>query len=132
MERLTDKQKAWIDYYKQGKTPAEAAKLAGYECTNNHSYDIIGSENLKKLERHIVDRDAVIASSRIATMEEINEFWTSVMNDEEKDIKDRLKASELRAKAAGGFVDKVQIGGNVNVNTGKLDGILKQLESDDE
>lgn len=33
------------------------------------------------------------------------------MRDEGRDIKDRLKASELRAKAAGGFLDKVSLTG---------------------
>lgn len=39
-------------------------------------------------------------------MTEINRFWSDTMRNAEYDIKDRLKASELRARAAGGFVDK--------------------------
>ena len=37
------------------------------------------------------------------------------MRDESQEIKDRLKASELRARAAGGFVDKVNLMGTVPV-----------------
>ena len=106
MANLTAKQQAWIDYYKQGKTAAEAARLAGYKG-NNH--DVIGAQNLAKLSKYRADRDEVIASPRIASMQEINAFWSDVMRDKGCEMKDRLKASEMRAKAAGGFVEKVEI-----------------------
>ena len=125
--RLTDRQRAWIDYYKQGKSAAEAARLAGYKAKNANSYSSIGSENLKKLAIHISDRDIFIDSNRVADMEEINAFWTATLRNKMFDIKDRLKASELRARAAGGFVDKVDLRGTVDTTVSKLDGILKQL-----
>lgn len=128
--RLTDRQRAWIDYYKQGKSAAEAARLAGYKAKDANSYSSIGSENLKKLAIHISDRDIFIDSNRVADMEEINAFWTATLRNKTLDIKDRLKASELRARAAGGFVDKVDLRGTVDTTVSKLDGILKQLEDD--
>lgn len=42
-------------------------------------------------------------------MAEINAFWTDIMRSEEQDPKDRLKASELRARAAGGFIDRQEV-----------------------
>ena len=107
--KLTAKQQAWIDYYKQGHTATEAARLAGYKATSGHSFESIGHENLRKLEKFIADRDTVLEGPRIADMAEINAFWTEIIRDEAKDLKDRLKASELRARAAGGFVDKQEI-----------------------
>ena len=101
MPNLTAKQKAWIDYYKQGKTAAEAARLAGYKAKSDKAFQNIGSENVGKLGDYIADRDAVLESPRIADMEEINEFWTSVMRDKDESTKNRLRASELRAKASG-------------------------------
>ena len=103
MSKLTAKQQAWVDYYKQGKTAAEAARLAGYKGSNS---DVIGAQNLVKLSKYIADRDKLLETPRIADMEEINAFWTNVMRDKGEETKDRLKASELRAKAAGGFVRK--------------------------
>ena len=50
-------------------------------------------------------RNRELEQSRIADMTEINRFWSDTMRNAEYDIKDRLKASELRARAAGGFVD---------------------------
>lgn len=126
-DKLSTKQQAWIDYYKQGHTATEAARLAGYRG-NNH--DVIGSQNLAKLKDYIKDRDAILASPRIADMEEINAYWTSVMRDAEEGTKGRLKASELRARAAGGFVDQVKVSGNMEVAQSKLDGIIGQLWGD--
>ena len=104
--KLTAKQQAWIDYYKQGHTATEAARLAGYKGNNLNR---IGSENLSKLDIYIADRDAVLEAPRIADMAEINAFWTEIMRDETQEPKDRLKASELRARAAGGFIDKQEV-----------------------
>lgn len=63
--KLTAKQQAWIDYYKQGHTAAEAARLAGYQAKSDHSFGNIGYENLKKLRDFVIDRDAVLESPRI-------------------------------------------------------------------
>lgn len=63
------------------------------------------------VQRMIGERNAEIADSRIADMEEINAFWTAIMRDEEADRRDRLKASELRARAAGMFIDRVNLSG---------------------
>lgn len=122
--KLTAKQQAWIDYYKQGHTATEAARLAGYRGNNLNR---IGSENLSKLDSYIKDRDAVLEAPRIADMAEINAFWTDIMRSEEQDPKDRLKASELRARAAGGFVEKVQVSGSLEAGFDKLDNVLTQL-----
>ena len=125
---LTAKQQAWIDYYKQGHTAAEAARLAGYQAGSNRSFASIGNENLIKLDTYIADRDAVLESPRIADMEEINAFWTAMMRDGDADRRDRLKASELRARAAGMFTEKIQVSGSVDAGLDRLDSILKQMQ----
>jgi phage terminase small subunit len=121
---MTDLQKKWVLLYKQGKTPAEAVKLAGYNVKNNHDADNIGRKNLKSCAEAIKDRDEMLNATEIADMREINRFWTEVMNDEALDIKDRLKASELRARAAGGFIEKKSVdikGGSVVFISGDED-----------
>ena len=122
---LSAKQQAWIDYYKQGRTATEAARLAGYKAKSDKAFQNIGSENLGKLGQYIADRDAILESPRVADMQEINEFWTSIMRDTGVEAKDRIKASELRAKAAGAFVDRMQLSGRLD--TGKLESVLEQL-----
>ncbi len=129
--KLTAKQQAWIDYYKQGHTATEAARLAGYKAKSDKAYQNIGSENLGKLGDYIADRDAALEAPRIADMAEINAFWSDTMRDDSLDRKDRLKASELRARAAGMFTDRVQVSGSVDAGLEKLDNIIQQLRGDD-
>lgn len=118
MEKLTAKQRAWIDYYKQGKTAAEAARLAGYRGNNS---DVIGSQNLVKLGKYVADRDELLDRARVADMAEINEFWSDTMRDDTADIKDRLKASELRARSIGAFIERREIVGAQTITVKLLD-----------
>lgn len=69
----------------------------------------IGSENIEKLGKYIKDREDLLDAPDIASMQDINRFWTRVMNDETQSMRARLKASELRARAAGGFMDKTEV-----------------------
>lgn len=124
--KLTAKQMAWIDYYKQGKTATEAARLAGYKGENLNR---VGHENLTKLDKYIRDRDKLLERPRIADMEEINAFWTEVIRNKEGDMKDRLKASELRAKAMGGFLDRVEHSGGMTVASIPEEDAAKALEA---
>lgn len=118
MDKLTAKQRAWIDYYKQGKTAAEAARLAGYRGNNS---DVIGSQNVVKLSKYIADRDELLDRARVADMAEINEFWSDTMRDDTADIKDRLKASELRARSIGAFIERREIVGAQTITVKLLD-----------
>lgn len=136
---LTAKQQAWVDFYKQGKTAAEAARLAGYRGDN---HDVIGAQNLVKLSAYIKDRDKLLETPRIADMLEVNEFWTKIMRSDEEKTADRIKASELRARCAGAFTDKVEHTGGLKLEGAAggldlskltdgeleaLDGLLKKL-----
>ena len=136
-EKLTDKQRKWIDFFKQGLTASEAAKRAGYRGNN---LDVIGSQNLTKLSSYLTDREKVLDTSRIADMQEINEFWSRVIRGEEKEeqgvynpttckiepvevkpaLRDRLKAAELRAKVQGAFVENINHTGDIQI-TVKVD-----------
>lgn len=118
MDKLTAKQRAWIDYYKQGKTATEAARLAGYKPDNAK---VIGAQNLTKLNQYISDRDELLDRGRVADMAEINAFWSDTMRDDKADIKDRLKASELRARSIGAFIERREIVGAQTITVKLLD-----------
>lgn len=118
MDKLTAKQRAWIDYYKQGKTATEAARLAGYKPDNAK---VIGAQNVTKLNQYISDRDELLDRDRVADMAEINEFWSDTMRDNTADIKDRLKASELRARSIGAFIERREIIGAQTITVKLLD-----------
>lgn len=118
MDKLTAKQRAWIDYYKQGKTATEAARLAGYKPDNAK---VIGAQNLTKLNQYISDRDELLDRDRVADMAEINAFWSDTMRNDKADIKDRLKASELRARSIGAFIERREIVGAQTITVKLLD-----------
>lgn len=118
MDKLTEKQRAWIDYYKQGKTATEAARLAGYKSDNAK---VIGAQNLTKLNQYISDRDELLDRGRVADMAEINAFWSDTMRNDKADIKDRLKASELRARSIGAFIERRVIVGAQTITVKLLD-----------
>lgn len=118
MDKLTAKQRAWIDYYKQGKTATEAARLAGYKPDNAK---VIGAQNLTKLNQCISDRDELLDRARVADMAEINAFWSDTMRNDKADIKDRLKASELRARSIGAFIERREIVGAQTITVKLLD-----------
>ena len=118
-EKLTEKQKRFIDYYIETANATESAKRAGY---SEKTADRIGHENLKKLEKFIQKRLESKDNSRIASQDEVLEYLTRVMRGEEKDkfdldasLQDRTKCAELLGKRYGTFKEKVDVTGNIPV-----------------
>lgn len=112
MDKLTEKQKRFIDYYIQTGNATESAILAGY---SENSAKQIGSENLTKLDTYIKERLDKKEDKRIATADEVLRYLTAVLRGEEKDqfgfdasLKDRNKAAELLGKRYMLFTDKVE------------------------
>ena len=90
-------------YIENGGNKEQAVIAAGYSeryARGNASKLVAISGVQEKISARNLEQ------SRIADMAEINSFWSDTMRNAKYDIKDRLKASELRARAAGGFVDK--------------------------
>lgn len=121
MDKMTEKQKAFCDYYIETGNATEAAIKAGY---SKKTAKVIGSENLTKpyLKQYIDERLAKIEDARIAKGEEVLQYLTRVMRGEEKDqfgldasLQDRTKAAELLGKRYRLFVDKVEADVNQTV-----------------
>jgi hypothetical protein len=68
-----------------------------------------------RLAKHPVVRAALHAkqevalSHGIASRQERQEFWTQTMRDQALDMQHRHKGSELLARSAGDFIDKLEI-----------------------
>lgn len=130
MAKLTEKQKAFCDYYIKSLNATEAAIKAGY---NKNTARQTGSENLSKpyIKGYIDERLKQLESERTADAKEVLEYLTRVMRGEEveevvvtenigdfmseartvkKDIsaKDRLKAAELLGKRFKLFTEKIE------------------------
>lgn len=116
-DKLTERQKRFIDYFIETGNATEACKLANYKGKNLNR---IGSENLSKLDKFIKWKMQSKNNERIASQDEILEFLTRVIRGEEKDqfdldasLQDRIKSVELLGKRYGTWVDKK----NVDLNT---------------
>lgn len=99
MRNLTPKQKAFADYYVECGNATEAAKRAGY---SESSAKEIGCENLTKpnISAYIAERTAPTEQKRIATGDEVMEFFTAVMRGEIKDAFDLPPSLADRKDAA--------------------------------
>lgn len=127
MDKLTEKQQRFIDYYVETGNATEAARRAGYEAKSEKAMQNIGSENLGKLGDYIKERMKPAQDKRIADADEVLQYLTAVMRGEVKDtfdfdtsVRDRNKAAELLGKRHRLFVDKVEqeSTGDVNIHFG--------------
>lgn len=108
---LTPKQKAFADYYIESGNASDAARKAGY---SEKTAPFIGAENLKKpqISEYIAERLSPKEEKRIATADEVMQFFSDVMQGKVKDqfgldasLSDRLNAGKelMKRYAAGGF-----------------------------
>lgn len=105
--KLTLKQQKFCDFYLQTGNATEAAKMAGYKGKNLNN---IASENLAKLgiKEYLNSKLKEIESKRVASIQEVMEFYTSVMRGEikdafglEADLTTRIKSAEQLSKRLG-------------------------------
>lgn len=117
--KLTEKQKRFIDYYVETANATESAKRAGYSSKTAKN---IGAENLTKLNYFIQERLQQLENDRIASADEVLKYFTSVMRGEEKDqfeldasLKDRNFAAKCLAQRYGLLIEKKEISGGCAV-----------------
>ena len=94
---LSLKQKRFCEEYAISGNATDAAKKAGYSEKTAYS---IGTENLKKpeIQKYLAELTKPFDNKKIATAEEVLQFWAQVMRDGEVPVKDRLRASENLGK----------------------------------
>lgn len=101
---MNERQRRFCEYYCgecQGNA-SEAAKRAGYKA----KYAATNAGKLlknTKVKAYIAEINAEITKSNIATIEDIQAFWSEILNNPAVQMRDRLKASELLAKSKGMF-----------------------------
>ena len=108
-DKLTPKQERWIDEYIKCNDYTTASRNAGYTGIDSTLRNI-GYQNSLKFKELLNERrqelSKEIKSDTVASLEEIFEFWTEMFTNNSTD---RLKASELLARAKGGFIEKVEV-----------------------
>lgn len=111
-DKLTPKQQKWIDEYIKCDDYTTASRNAGYTGTDI-TLKNMGYQNSIKfkvlLDARRLELSEKINNKNIAELEDIFEYWTKTFKDEKEDTRDRIKASELLAKAKGGFIEKKEV-----------------------
>lgn len=104
--KLNAKRQAFVDAWEGNATAAALA--AGYSPKTAYSQ---GQRLLKivEVQEAIKAREAQRLAPTIATRQERQEFWTSVLRNEEEAMKNRLKAAELLGKSEGDFLERVEM-----------------------
>lgn len=124
---LTEKQLAFCEYYIECGNATEAAKKAGYSENTARS---TGSENLTKpdISEYIEKRLAEQRAKRIASADEVMQFFTAVMRGEVKDAFDLDPALDTRIAAGKEIMKRYNAAADRNrTSEEKLDGLLKEF-----
>ena len=106
MAKLNRREQTIMNYMQNGGNIKKAMIDAGYSETyadRNSKYllGIIGDE-IKKAQENI-------RNDNIKSIEEVQQWWSEVMDDNEENTKNRLKASELLVKSKVGFIEKMEV-----------------------
>lgn len=119
--KLNARDKKFADeYIRTGKIIESAIKAGFAESTSrDRAAEWLNpsskSAKLSVLE-YISEINKKIEKEKIADAKEIQEFWTKTFRDEEVEMKDRIKTSELLAKVQGAFVENINLTGNIKTN----------------
>lgn len=106
LDELTPKQHKWlVEYLKTGEA-STAAVRAGYSPNTAHAQ---GSAIKKQLAPLLKERMKEVMLADSMDLQEIFALWSKIGRDADESTKSRLKATELLAKALGGFVEKVEV-----------------------
>jgi len=114
MKRLTAKQETFCLEYVQTGNASEAYRRAydadrmKPETVHRMAHALLKSH---KVTARIEDLRKDIEENAIADAKARQRWWTKIMYDGTAGMKDRLKASELLAKAQGDFIERREISG---------------------
>ena len=100
---LTVRQERFVEAYNGNATQAMIdAGFSKKSAASNVDKILKNTE----IQAAIQNREKERNSAAIATREERQTFWTSVLRDPETELRDRLRASELLGKSEGDFLEK--------------------------
>ena len=111
---MNQRKRAFCEAYLISGNATDAAREAGYSPRSARS---IGQRLLTfdDVREYLERRNQEISAVNTAQMEEVRQFWTATMRDENMKPADRLKASELLAKTYGAFLERVGVDADVKM-----------------
>lgn len=119
--KLNARDKRFADeYIRTGKIIESAIKAGFAESTARDRAAEWLNPNSKSVKTSVLEYineiNKKIEKEKIADAKEIQEFWTKTFRDEEVEMKDRIKTSELLAKVQGAFIENINLTGNIKTN----------------
>lgn len=119
--KLNARDKRFADeYIRTGKIIESAIKAGFAESTARDRAAEWLNPNSKSAKISVLEYingiNKKIEKEKIAGAKEIQEFWTKTFRDEEVEMKDRIKTSELLAKVQGAFIENINLTGNIKTN----------------
>ncbi len=83
----------------------KAARMAGYSSgyARGNAYKLVARDDVQEYIKYLNELSELDPAKHVATVTEIQSFWTEIMNNEDESVKNRLRASELLAKCKGMF-----------------------------
>lgn len=123
---MNERQKRFCEYYARSPNATEAALEAGYSQRTARS---IGQRLLTfvDIQEYLKELQAEAEGERIASMDEVKRFWTQTMRDDTEPVKNRLRASELLAKAGGVFLQKVEVSAEIEAEIEEQNDVIIYL-----
>ncbi|MEY8261764.1 terminase small subunit [Oscillospiraceae bacterium 50-60] len=105
---MNQRKQAFCEAYLISGNATDAAREAGYSPWSARS---IGQRLLtfNDVREYLEQRNQEISAANTAQTEEVRQFWTATMRDENMKSADRLKASEPLAKTYGAFLERVEV-----------------------
>ena len=100
---LTEKQRAFCQFCAEGKSPKEAARLAGYKNFGSEAGKLMRMSKIQRgIERRKKAGSGGTTEKTVAESDEILSFLTEMMREDD-DPRMRMKAAELLGKRVSLF-----------------------------
>ena len=111
---LNPRQKKFAELYAATGNALQSAIGAGYspQHAQRNAHKFLENIGIRAYLRTMTEADR---ASRIATVEELREFWTATLRDGGHEMKDRLKASDMLGKSLGVFIEKREHSGGLKI-----------------
>lgn len=106
MAKLNARQQAFVEAYAGNATAAALAAGYSERSARSQGQRLLTNDDIQDA---IKAREAKRLAPTIASRQERQEFWTSVLRNEEEAMKNRLKAAELLGKSEGDFLERVEM-----------------------
>lgn len=126
--KLNIRQKKFAEYYVESGNVSQSAVKAGYseKFAKSKSYLLLENslvvEYIQELSEEMQDKRIMSAKERQAVLSDIARNKSHM--EETGDI---IKAIDTLNKMTGEYLNKVEVSGNIETQTTKLDKILEQL-----